>query len=673
MIGSKTLSDKMSGRLRQPGDAGGKRVLSGRFLRTDCSGGRIESIELPELPAGMVSITNKDASSKIRFGSMAMSLFTGKNILWKGEPVLAAAGPDIDEVDDWISRIKIDISSPGEMPAPVINEKLIEKGSTVEAFSKAFQVVEEKIEIPQTSAPAELQTVVCVKDGANYTLHAASSWPGSIRRNVAAVLKTEKKNIHIKTYPVRPGSNREIWYPAVSACHAALLSVKAKKSVRISSLPEETGLYAPGLPGGDFHIRGAIDSEGRITALEVIFTIFAGALYPLEDEFFERVILGLFSLYPCRNYSILGRIQYEALPPSTFGPAAGFEMGFLAGELFASSVAEHSLSPPGSWYRESFPVPGQAFGPGIPLPKDFPMNQLLDSALESSDFERKSASFEQTRLSRKQLGSIPEFYRGIGLSCAWFGNGFLSSPKELGTASLSMILDKDGELSVDIPSLSSSGIMERAWSDISGRILGIDGKTVSFTSSDSRSGQEPGPSILGRNTSVYTKLLELAGNDLSKKRFRDPLPISVTRNRRRSSSRNWNPELLEGSPFETISWGVGIVEVAVSTVTYEVKPTRIWLVIDGGVLLMPDFAKSAVESSTEESLKWCQFSNEQKDLPMIDIQFHNSGGKRYSRDVSTLPWLLIPAAYIKAVRQASGVNVSRMPVTPEQLRSGGMG
>jgi len=672
MSGSKTLSDKMSGRLRQPGNAGGKRTLSGRFLRTTRSAGRIESIELPELPAGMVSVTNKDASSKIKFGSMAMSPFTGKNILWKGEPVLAAAGPDIEEVDDWISRIKIEISSPEESRDPVINEKLIEKGSTVDAFSKAFQVVEEKIEIPQTSAAAELQTVVCVKDGANYTLHAASSWPGTIRRNVAAVLKTDKKNIHVKSYPVRPGSNREIWYPAVSACHAALLSVKAKKSIRISSLPDETRLYAPGLPGGEFHIRGAIDPEGRITALEVIFTIHAGALYPLEEEFFERVILGLFSLYPCRNYSILGRIQYEALPPSTFGPAAGFELGFLAGELFASSVAEHSLSPPGSWHRDSFPVPGQAFGPGIPLPKEFPMNQLLDSALESSDFERKSASFEQTRLGRKQLGSIPEFYRGIGLSCAWFGNGFLSSQKELGTASLSMILDKEGELSVNIPSLSSGGIMERAWSDISGRLLGIDGKKVSFTSYASRSGQDPGPSILGINTSIYTKLLELAGNDLSKRRFRDPLPISVTRNRRRSGSRSWNPELLEGSPFESISWGVGIVEVAVSTVTFEVKPTRVWLVIDGGVLLMPEFAKSAVESSTEESLKWCHTANKRKDLPMIDIQFHNTGSKRYSRDVSTLPWLLIPAAYIKAVRQASGVNISRIPVTPGQLQSGGM-
>ncbi|MCD6343370.1 MAG: hypothetical protein J7L76_06255, partial [Spirochaetaceae bacterium] len=168
------------------------------------------------------------------------------------------------------------------------------------------------------------------------------------------------------------------------------------------------------------------------------------------------------------------------------------------------------------------------------------------------------------------------------------------------------------------------------------------------------------------------KLLELAGNDLLKRRFRDPLPISVNRSRRRSGNRSWNPNLLEGSPFENISWGVGIVEIAVSTVTMEVIPTHIWLVIDGGKLLMPDFAKSAVEISVEQTLRWCHTGNEQKEATLVDIQFYNNGNKRISKDVSTLPWLMIPAAYLQAVRQASGVIISRIPVTPEQLRTGGM-
>ncbi|MCK5735971.1 MAG: molybdopterin-dependent oxidoreductase, partial [Spirochaetaceae bacterium] len=459
----KTLSDRMSGRLKHPEDAGGKRVLNTRFFRSSISRGCIKSIELPEQPQGVVSITNKNTAGKLKFGAVTMPVLSEKNILWKGEPILAAAGPDIDEVEDWISRIKIELLPTEETSESAVEEKIIEKGSVSEAFSRAFQVVEEKIEIPSSSASSEQQTVVCVKDGINFIIHAASSWPGTIRRNVAGVLKIDKKNIKIKNYPVSPESKRRIWCPAVNASRAALLSVKAKRSIRISSLPGESLAHGPGIPGADFHLRGAIDSEGRIIGMEIFFTIYAGAVFPLKEEFFDRVVLGLFSIYPCRNYIIHGTIRHKALPPSTFGTAAGFELGFLAGELFASRVAEHSLSTPGGWHRESFPVPGQAFGPGIILPKDFPMNDLLNKALSSSDFERKSASFEQTRLSRHSLTNIPDYYRGIGISCAWFGNGFLTSPKELGSATLTLTLDKKGELTIEIPSLNPGGTLEKAW------------------------------------------------------------------------------------------------------------------------------------------------------------------------------------------------------------------
>jgi CO/xanthine dehydrogenase Mo-binding subunit len=671
----KTLSDKLSGRLKHPEDAGGKRAFTGKILRSPVAEGSIASIELPEKPSGLVSIVSRDipGAGKIKFGGVPVPILSGRKILWEGQPILAAAGPDPEEVENWLSRIQLEINEPEKQKTPEIKEKLIEKGSPGRAFSKAFQVIEEVVEIPSSEGSARPSTVVCVKDGSNYTIHTATSWPGAVRSHVARVLKTNKEYIRVRPYSISPGSNREMWNPAVEACRASLLSYRAKRSVRLSSSPTESRLYGPGIPGAEFHVKGAIDGEGRILAIEAEFTILAGAVFPLESEFLERVILGLFSIYPCRNYSIRARIRYDNIPPSGFGPAAGFELGFLAGEMFASRVAENSLSPPGGWRRESFPVPGQAYGPGIALPKDFAMGEILNKALGVSDFERKSASFEQTRLARQSLDAVPEFFRGIGLGCAWFGNGFLSSPKELGAASLTLTMGKNGDLTVYMPAQNPGGSLQRAWSDISGKILGIDGKSVTFSGEIPSDIQDPGPSILGRNVSIYTKLLELAGNDLAKRRFRDALPISTTRNRRRSGIKSWDPDSLEGSPFENTSWGVGIVEVAISTVTFEVHPTRIWLVIDGGNLLMPDHAKSSVESAVEEALTWCSFQSGKRELPLVDIQSHDSNSKRPPRDVTTIPWLLLPSAYLQAVRQASGISVGRIPVTPELLRNEGIG
>lgn len=674
----RTLADKLSGRLRHPGDAGGKKTLHGRLLRSPVAKGDVVSISLPEMPPGLVTAVRKDFAGGgiIKFGGIQVPVLSGRKVLWKGQPILAAAGPDLDEVEDWLSRINLEIRENDGDEKPLIppgKERVIRKGSPEESFSKAFQVIEENVEIPPSDGIAIPSTIVCVKDGSSYNLHAATSWPGAIRTQVARMLKTGKENIKVRPYAFKPGSNRDIWFPAVQACRAAILSSKAKRAVRLTMSAEESKLYGPGLPGAEFLIKGAVDGEGRILALDVDLTILSGAIIPMENEFLERVVLGLFSIYPCRNYSIRARIRYECKAPSVFGPAAGFELGFLAGELFASRVAENSLSPPGGWRRESFPVPGQAYGPGIVQPKDFAMGEILNKALSISDFERKSASFEQSRLARTNLKTRPDFYRGIGLSCAWFGNGFISAPKELGAASLTLTMGKDGDLTVTMPAQNPGGALQRAWSGLAGGILGVDVKSVVFSGNLPPGAQDPGPSVLGRNVSIYTKLMEQAANDLAKRRFRDALPITVTRNRRRSGVKAWDSETMEGAPFETTTWGVSIVEVAISTATMEVYPTRIWLVIDGGKLLMPEYARASIESTTENVIDWCSSGSKNTNQPLIDIQFHEATSKRQPKDVTTIPWLLLPSAYLQAIRQASGQDISRIPVTPEMLHDGGMG
>ena len=143
MDDEKTLSDKLSGRLKHPEDAGGKRVLNGKLLRSPVSQGRIVSIELPESPSGLVSIVYRDIPGvgKIKFGAVPVPILSNRNILWKDQPILAAAGPDADELDDWLSRVQLDIKTSGDKETPLITEKLIEKGSPSESFSKAFRLL----------------------------------------------------------------------------------------------------------------------------------------------------------------------------------------------------------------------------------------------------------------------------------------------------------------------------------------------------------------------------------------------------------------------------------------------------------------------------------------------------------------------------------------------------
>lgn len=668
---SNTLADRMSGRIRLAEHAGGKKTLVGRALRATTAGGRIMGIRLPERPKDVVCIqaAGIPGSNRIILGGVSIPILLNRDIRWKGQEILLAAGPDPLEVEDWLSRVETNIDNRvrGRKPGPT--EKTFEKGNPSTAFRDAFQIVEESVEILPSADTRYPSHTVCVRDGSHYVIHIATPWPSSVRRGVANALKINKGQIDIRHYPVYPSLGFNFWHPVLEACHAALLSQKARRSVRLSCIPSETAV--PELPGAKFKIRAAVDAKGKILASEVDFTVSAGAYLPLENEFIQRVVLGIFSLYPCTHYSIHGKIAHAPLAPSNIGPAAGFELGFLAGELLASKIAANSMRAPDIWHKKSLQNAGASFGTGISPPKDFSITALLDKAIRVSDFSRRNASYEQIRLTRKLHRRIPNHYRGIGLSTAWFGNGFLCTSRSLGTTSLSLTLDRNGELEVGLPTHKfDEGLLE-AWSKILANELKIDKNSITFSFKLPNSGPEPGPSILGRSISIYTKLLDLAANELTKLRFREALPITITRTYRRSGARSWNANLLEGSPFEAISYCAGVIEVSFSTATMEVLPVRLWLVMDGGSILAPKSAKAAIEVSVQKTLKWCGFRQEYNRFPEVNIQFFESIPKRQSKDVSTLPQLVIPAAFLQATRQAANLDVCKLPVAPDTLAERG--
>ncbi|MCG8453945.1 MAG: molybdopterin-dependent oxidoreductase [Spirochaetales bacterium] len=667
------LADRLSGRIRRAEDAGNKRIFTGLAFHSPLGPGRLSSIHLPPPPDHLVSLMGADipGTRKLPFGSTSIPVLSGKKILWPGQALLLAAGPNGDEIEEWLSQITLDILPFEEKDQKEHSPYRWEKGHPQEAFSRAFQVVEEHIVIPQTPVNHRSGGAVCQKDGAFYQIHVNTPWPGAVRRHVARTIKTERANIRVRSYA--PNGAIEgasgLWLSSVEASRAALLSQKARKSIRYLPSPNRD---TPGRPGIDLFMRGAIDAEGRVLAIEAEFTLHAGALFPLENEFMERIVLGLFSLYPCRHYIIQGKLHPSETAPDGFTPGGGFDLGVMAGELFASRIASNSLISPGLWRKASLPQPGQGFGPGIDLPRDFPIPNLLDSLMEDSDFDRKFSAYEQNALARSNLTHTPALFGGIGLSCAWFGNGFTPSRKDLGPASITLNLDIDGILEIDVPLLSPGDALQESWKAMVQDILGIEGKSVRFTGELPSPTLVPGPHLYGSDISVHTKLLELACREISKKRFRDPLPITVSRSRRKRSQGKWEPETLTGTPYEIISWGACAVETVVSTRTWEIQPKHIWLNIDSGSLLSPSAARTAVEAAAQEAIEWCMGSCAPTKKPTISVQFRMDGLKRTPRDAASLPWLLVPAAFIQSAKQAGGMDLDRLPLDPAQLGRGGV-
>lgn len=541
MVEAGEFRDRFSGQFKRPGDYAPKKVLEGRTLYSLKKTGRITGMKLPPRPPGLHYVTSESLPGAKQFtvGGCALPVLASDRILWPGQPILTAVGENLDVIDEWLSNIVLDINE-DDNPLAVEKEFIRNKGEASDIIKKADHVVEETFLIPLKEREMKYESVTCLADGNSLHLYLEASWPAFIRKQIKQILQLPNKSVKVSAF--KPGSSQRIhdnlYYPAFSAITAAFLSLKTRQSVHLNITPEAIP-HGPVIPGAAFHLRKAVGSNGRILAIEGDVSIEAGALLPFESELIDRIILGIFSLYPCPHYHIKGCIHYNSLPPAGFGPAAGLELGYLAGELLASHMPENSHLLPSEWKRRILPEPHQTMGGGISLPKDFSVPELLEELLPPSDFERKFSSSNQNRLNYEKLRLAPEYIRGVGLTCAGFGNGLINSFGETQAAALSITLDMDGKLRIRMPS-EAPGPLREAWTAMAVHALGIDEKDVEFDYHFETSRKTCDPAILGSHVSVYTRQLEQAFSNLSKRRFREALPITIDRvNRRSSKTRDW--------------------------------------------------------------------------------------------------------------------------------------
>ena len=651
MNGHKWSTDALTGRIKWPWDTENHKTYAACILTSPYAHGRLSGISLPPEDPDIVCISCKDIPGRkvLEIEDCTLPILAGDSILWHGQPIIAAAGKNVALVRDWLSRVvlKVEEGSDTEDAIPLVWES----GSAMDVFSKAVHIVKESITIPIQEKSAEPIGIACLREGQDWCINVETQWPFLVRQNAALALNLPEHLIKVKPCKIESGASYSpvLWQSALFSTIAALLAWKAQKAIRLDLQPGDPALKAS-LTGVKFQLRAALNASGQLSALEASADIDSGKIMPFKSEILNRIIHGLLNLHPCSDYRIEGLLRHRNLPPTMLGPAGGCELGVTSGEILTSRIVGHRLASISDQERSS--VTESIAGEIMFRKKQISFRKLVDSALSQSDYARKTAAFNQIRLNRGMIHTLVENYRGIGCSRSWFDNGFTNSSKKLSAASLSLTLKKNGSLVVNMPSAASSFLLD-AWRSIAGNMLKIEPGQVSFVA-DSHT-RTSGPSLFGQHVGVYTRLFELACQELSKRRFRDPLPITVERIKR---------------IFNAYSRGVCIVEVSIFPQSSIINRVRIWLHIDGGRLLSFEHAYNAVEVAAEEALRWCAGASMRYILPQISIQFVNNEDKQLPKDVSSIPWLLVPAAFINALRQASGKDINTIPVEPWQFRLG---
>jgi len=362
---------------------------------------------------------------------------------------------------------------------------------------------------------------------------------------------------------------------------------------------------------------------------------------------------------------------------SGFGTAATH----FAAETHAARIVEITGADPVQWRLDQL----GSDRTGAFRAKTKAIAAAIASAVNRSDFSRKTAAYELQK-KRRSDGTVQTMAtRGIGLAIAAEGNGFAGSNESGYASGIAVELGTDGTAVLRTSTVPRSDTLRSYWLSLVSEGLGLDRSAVRLETG--RTGETPdsGPSTLSRAIAISGRLITGACATIQRRRFRSPLPIEVRRSHRVPRTAAWDTPTLTGQPFPHHALGAVIVEVSVDPVTFESRVKDVWISVDAGRVIDEDQARRSLEMGVYQALEWTtheivRFQRGAIDarsylsyrnthtpaLPGIHIAFLPSA-VREPRGVGSLPYNCVPAALAAAVSQATGRYMDQIPTNPELI------
>jgi CO/xanthine dehydrogenase Mo-binding subunit len=493
-------------------------------------------------------------------------------------------------------------------------------------------------------------------------------------------------------------------YPSIIAGHAALLSWKSGRPVKmVYDRAEDMAATTKRHPSRTRH-RTAVGRDGRLLAMDIEFAIDGGAYCTLSPVVLSRGTIHAAGPYFCPNVRVRARAVATNTPP--YGAFRGFgaPQSLFALERHMDRVAAAVDLAPDELRRRNFLHTGQASAVGQVMHAPMDLERLLDRALAVSDYHEKRARFARSNpdSSRK---------RGIGLAAFMHGAGFTGSGEDHLASEVAVEAGGDGAVRVLTANTEIGQGTNTILAQIAADALGIAFDDVSVAQPDTAAVPNSGPTVASRTCMVVGKLVESAAATmlgmlrdaglLQERSGRDAFRTACTQYAKefgalRATARyrapeglRWDDDRYQGDAYGAYGWAVYVAEVTVDTVTCEVHVDDFVAVQEVGKVINPVLATGQIEGGVAQGIGWALYeqvawregrmANAQMtnyimpssvDVPPIRVFFEEmpyAHGPAGAKGIGELPMDGPAPAILNAVAHATGVDPTRVPLTPEAL------
>ncbi len=716
---------KVTGQARYVDDLSPDGMLHGVTVRSPIARGRITAITFdPAVPWDeFVIVTAADIPGHNRVKLIAddQPYLASGVVNHAEEPVVLIAHRDRAIADDARRRVTIDIEP--LRPVLSIDEALsgrhviwgadnvfkryaVSKGDVDHAFAAAPIVVEGEYETgAQEQLYIEPNGMLAVADPAHgVTVWGSMQCPYYIHRALAGLFNLPGEAIRVVQMETGGGFGGKEEFPSVIAGHAALLAWKAGRPVKmIYGRTEDMLCTTKRHPSRTRH-RTAVSADGRLLAMDIDFTIDGGAYCTLSPVVLSRGTIHAAGPYSCANVRVSGRAVATNVPPHGAFRGFGAPQSLFALERHMDKVAAAVGLTPEDFRRRNFIKVGDTLAVGQTITEPVDMPALLDRALLLSGYHDKRARF-----TRENPGRAVK--KGIGLAAFMHGAGFTGS----GELHLSSVVAVEATVEGTIRVLSASTEIGQGtntiFSQIAAEALGIDCADIDVVQPDTSIVPDSGPTVASRTCMVVGKLVETAALgvkhalidsgylpplysraefQLACKRYVEALgSLRGSAQYQPPPGLSWDDEKYVGDAYGTYGWAVYVAEVSVDTRTWETRVDDFVAVQEVGKVINPTLAAGQIEGGVAQGIGWALYedvvwregrmANPQMtnyimptsmDLPPIRVYFeevpypYGPGG---AKGIGELPMDGPAPAIFNAVAHATGVDVTRLPLTPERL------
>ncbi len=635
------------------------------------------------------------------------------------EPILLLAHADKQLLEEARRLVTFDIES---LPAvftlddalsgaPIIwgennlfKSYFVGRGDVDAAFADAPIVVEG---VYETGAQEQLYIepngmLAVAGDASGVTVWGSMQCPYYIHKAIAGLFAMPLERIRVVQMETGGGFGGKEEYPSIIAGHAALLAWKSGRPVKmIYDRAEDMVATTKRHPSRTRH-RTAVSRDGTLLGMDIDFMIDGGAYCTLSPVVLSRGTIHASGPYFCPNIRIRGRAVATNLPPHGAFRGFGAPQSIFALERHMDRVAAAIGLQPDELRRRNFIRPGQVSAVGQVMADRVDMDAILDRALDMADYHQKRTRFAAANVAAGRTR------KGIGFATFMHGAGFTGSGEDHLASIVSVEATADGTVRVLSASTEIGQGTNTIFSQIAADALGVDVEAIEIAQPDTAVVPNSGPTVASRTCMVVGKLLETACRNLRaaltdsghlasdgdlrqacRAYVRERGPLRASAHYQPNEAARWDDERYQGDAYGSYAWAAYVAEVTVDLVTFETRIDDFVAVQEVGRVIHPVLATGQIEGGVAQAIGWALYedvvwregrmANSQMtnyimptsvDLPPIRVHFEEvpyQHGPAGAKGIGELPMDGPAPAIANAIAHATGVDVRRVPFTPEML------